>query len=64
MTYYPQDSKKNDTVTFGNKIFDSAHNWAMQQKAKNANEHIGNSVKQLTQNVTSMMNNGVWYIWS
>nr|DAL96587.1 MAG TPA: tail protein [Caudoviricetes sp.] len=64
MTYYPQDSKQTDTITFGNKIFDSAHNWAMQQRAKDTNEHIGKSVKQLSQDVTSMMNNGVWYIWS
>lgn len=64
MTYYPQDSKNNDTITFGNKIFNLAHNLAIQQKAKKANEHIGKSINQLEQNVTSIMNNGVWYIWS
>ena len=64
MTYYPQDIKKNDTITFGNKIFNFAHNLAMQKRARDANKNIGNSIEQLTQNVTSMMNNGVWYIWS
>lgn len=63
-TFYPQDAKQNDTVTFGNKLFDYATNYAKRQQVRKSNESIGKSVKQLEQNVTSMMNNGVWYIWS
>lgn len=64
MTYYPQDSKQTDTLTFGNRLFNYAHNLAMQRNAKKMNQNIGSSVKQLTDDVSTMMNNGVWYIWS
>lgn len=63
MTYFPQDPKQSDTLTFGNKIFDYAHNLAMQRTARKNNENIGKSVAQLTSDVLSMMNNGVWYVW-
>ncbi|MBZ5995348.1 phage tail protein [Leuconostoc gelidum subsp. gasicomitatum] len=63
MTYFPQDPKQSDTLTFGNKIFDYAHNLALQRAARKTNENIGKSVAQLTSDVGSMMNNGVWYVW-
>lgn len=64
MTYYPQDAKQSDTITFGNKIFDYAHNAAMQRNARQANESMGKTITKLSQDVNSMVNNGVWYIWS
>lgn len=63
MTYFPQDPKQSDTLTFGNKIFDYAHNLALQRAARKTNENIGKSVAQLTSDVASMMNNGAWYVW-
>ena len=64
ITSHPQDAKQSDSVTFGNKLFDYAMNYAKRQQVRTSNESIGKSVKQLEQNVTSMMNNGAWYIWS
>lgn len=64
MTYYPQDAKQSDTITFGNKIFDYAHNAAVQRNARQANESMGKTITKLSQDVNSMVNNGVWYIWS
>ena len=64
MTIHPQDTKQTDTVTFGNKLFDYVKNYARREKVRTSNESMGKSVKQLEQNMTSMMNNGYWYIWS
>lgn len=50
-TFYPQDAKQNDTVTFGNKLFDYAHNYAALQKARNSNESLGKTVSNLQSNV-------------
>ncbi|OSP82589.1 hypothetical protein B9J75_03805 [Leuconostoc citreum] len=64
MTYYPQDPKQNDTLTFGNKIFDYMKNMAMQKKAHDTNQNIGKSVQKLNDDMSSIVNNGVWYLWS
>ena len=64
MTYYPQDPKQNDTLTFGNKIFDYMKNMAMQKKPHDTNQNIGKSVQKLNDDMSSIVNNGVWYLWS
>ena len=64
ITSHPQDAKQSDNVTFGNKLFDYATNYAKRQKVRKSNESMSKSVKQLEQNVTSMMNDGAWYVWS
>ena len=65
-TFYPQDAKQNDTVTFGNKLFDYAHNYAALQKARNSNESLGKTLSKIQENVTSIIdsnnNRKMWKI--
>ena len=65
-TFYPQDAKQNDTVTFGNKLFDYAHNYAALQKARNSNESLGKILSKIQENVTSIIdsnnNRKMWKI--
>ena len=65
-TFYPQDAKQNDTVTFGNKLFDYAHNYAALQKARNSNESLGKTLSRIQENVTSIIdsnnNRKMWKI--
>lgn len=65
-TFYPQDAKQNDTVTFGNKLFDYAHNYATLQKAHNSNESLGKTVSEIKENVISIIdsnnNRKMWKI--
>lgn len=65
-TFHPQDAKQNDTVTFGNKLFDYAHNYAALQKARNSNERLGKTLSQIKENVTSIIdsnnNRKMWKI--
>lgn len=55
-TFYPQDAKQNDTVTFGNKLFDYAHNYAILQKAHDSNEALGKTVSKLQTNLGNIIN--------
>lgn len=64
MNYHPQDPKQADVLTFGNKLFDFAHNLAVQRNTRRNNQNIGKTLKNVSENVDSIMNNGVWYIWS
>ena len=65
-TFHPQDAKQNDTVTFGNKLFDYAHNYAALQKARNSNESLGKILSKIQENVTSIIdsnnNRKMWKI--
>lgn len=65
-TFHPQDAKQNDTVTFGNKLFDYAHNYAALQKARNSNESLGKTLSKIQENVTSIIdsnnNRKMWKI--
>lgn len=51
ITRYPQDAKQNDTVTFGNKLFDYASNMTRLRKARLSNEALGKTVSKLQSNV-------------
>lgn len=65
-TFHPQDAKQNDTVTFGNKLFDYAHNYVALQKARNSNESLGKTLSKMQENVTSIIdsnnNRKMWQI--
>ena len=65
-TFHPQDAKQNDTVTFVNKLFDYAHNYAALQKARNSNESLGKILSKIQENVTSIIdsnnNRKMWKI--
>ncbi|ADG41486.1 hypothetical protein LKI_09735 [Leuconostoc kimchii IMSNU 11154] len=63
MTYFPQDPKQSDTLTFGNKIFDYARNLAMQRDARTSNKTIGTALKAVSRRVDTIVNDGVWYVW-
>ena len=47
MTIHPQDAKQNDTVTFGNKLFDYEKNYALLQKV-----HDSNKIKDMQKDIS------------
>ena len=53
-------------MTFGNKLFDYAHNYAALQKARNSNESLGKILSKIQENVTSIIdsnnNRKMWKI--
>lgn len=58
-TYYPQDSKQTDTITFGNKTFDFIRNMAVQKNARVANTNLSEKIDTINQNVDDLIKSQV-----
>lgn len=64
MTYFPQDTMQNDTVTFGNKLFDANYNMATQKNARKANESMGKDISNSAQVISDIQRGGLWFTYS
>ncbi|CAH1853338.1 MULTISPECIES: phage tail protein [Convivina] len=59
MSYYPNDPNQTDTVTFGNKLFDFAHNMQMQGSARRMNESIKKDLSGINESVQDLLGNKI-----
>ena len=61
--YYPFDPDQSDTLTFGNYVFDFAHNLAAQQRVRQTSGRIKSDLGIVQGQLDTIINQGNWYDW-